>query len=243
MKTDTTVHIHTDSFEGPLELLLELVEKRKMLINDISLAEVTDEYMKTVAKMQEQSLPNTAQFIALAATLLLIKSKSLLPVLDLTDDEEERIENLEEKLKYYQIFKEAGEELRQQYDLNPLYKRGEITETPLFLPDSYCTVDALKTSIIQLVAELPIPEQKKKVQVTPVVTLEETIDKLRKTIQEKFKTSFSEFTQQETEKKAVAVSFLAVLELCKQGSIIITQSQHFDEILIEATQFETPHYK
>lgn len=243
MKTDTKVHIHTESFAGPLELLLELVEKRKMLINDISLAEVTDEYMREVAKMQEQSLPNTAQFIALAATLLLIKSKSLLPVLELTGDEEERIENLEEKLKYYQIFKEAGEEIRRQYGVNPLYSRGEIAETPLFLPDSFCTVDVLRASILELVAELPIPEQRRKVQVTPVVTLEETIDKLRQTIQQKFKTSFAEFTRQETEKKVVAVSFLAVLELCKQGSIIITQSQRFDDILIEATQFVTPQYK
>ena len=76
--------IKTEQFEGPLEPLIDLVEKRKLLINDISLAEVTDEYMARVSKMQERSLPNTAQFITLAATLLLIKSKSLLPVLDLT---------------------------------------------------------------------------------------------------------------------------------------------------------------
>ena len=70
----TTFAIKTEVFEGPLELLLELVEKRKLLINDISLASVTDEYMHHVSKMQEASLPNPAQFVALASTLLLIKS-------------------------------------------------------------------------------------------------------------------------------------------------------------------------
>jgi len=81
--------IKTEVFEGPMDLLLDLVEKRKLLINDISLAEVTDEYMRHVATMQEASLPGTAQFVQMAATLLLIKSKSLLPVLELTEDEEE----------------------------------------------------------------------------------------------------------------------------------------------------------
>ena len=66
-----TFSVKTDHFEGPLELLIELVEKRKLLINNISLAEVTDEYMTRVQEMQEQSLPHTAQFVALAATLLL----------------------------------------------------------------------------------------------------------------------------------------------------------------------------
>ena len=75
MTTTTAFAIKTDNFEGPLEILIELVEKRKLLINDISIAEVTDEYMQTVSAMQELSLPNTAQFITIAATLLLIKSK------------------------------------------------------------------------------------------------------------------------------------------------------------------------
>ena len=92
MDEATTVEqfeVKTSAFEGPLDLLLDLVEKRKLLINDISIAEVTDEYMRQVSLMQELSLPNTAQFVALAATLLLIKSKSLLPVLELTQEEEE----------------------------------------------------------------------------------------------------------------------------------------------------------
>ena len=90
--------IKTEVFEGPLDLLIDLVERRKLLINDISLAAVTDEYIEHVSRMQERSLSGTAHFVQLAATLLLIKSKSLLPVLELTDEEEHAIEDLEERL-------------------------------------------------------------------------------------------------------------------------------------------------
>jgi segregation and condensation protein A len=111
----TAVAIKTETFEGPMELLIELVEKRKLLINDISLAKVTDEYMQTVRAMQELSLPHTSQFITLAATLLLIKSKSLLPVLNLTSEETASIEDLEERLKLYQIYRDAGIELQTRF--------------------------------------------------------------------------------------------------------------------------------
>src|SRR6056297_592480 len=114
--------IKTDQFEGPLELLIELVEKRKLLINDISLAEVTDEYMARVSDMQERSLPGTAQFVTLAATLLLIKSKSLLPVLELTDEEEASIEDLESRLKQYQLYREAANNLSQQFGQTVLHE-------------------------------------------------------------------------------------------------------------------------
>jgi segregation and condensation protein A len=76
----------TEVFEGPLSLLIELIEKRKLLINDISLAAVTDEYMRRVAEMERSPLRETAEFIVLASTLLLIKSKSLLPILSLTEE-------------------------------------------------------------------------------------------------------------------------------------------------------------
>ncbi len=115
--------IKTETFEGPMELLIELVEKRKLLINDISLAAVTDEYMQTVSSMQELSLPNTSQFITLAATLLLIKSKSLLPILDLTSEEEASIDDLEERLKRYQLYRDASLDLQSRFGKQVMYER------------------------------------------------------------------------------------------------------------------------
>ena len=122
MNNASAFAIKTDTFEGPMELLIELVEKRKLLINDISLADVTDEYMETVSAMQEMSLPNTAQFITLAATLLLIKSKSLLPVLDLTEEEEASIEDLEERLKQYKLYRDIALDLNSYFGNTIMYQ-------------------------------------------------------------------------------------------------------------------------
>ena len=240
----TLFHVKTERFEGPLELLLELVEKRKLLINDISLATVTNEYLETVSLMQERSLPHTAQFVALAATLLLIKSKSLLPVLELTEDETERIEDLEYMLKYYQIFRDAGATVAASYGKAVLAERPyRPPHDPLFLPDSYCTVDTLHQTLHNLVSELPIEPPKPKVQVAPTITLEEMIDRVSARVARDFKLSFTHLHHGETERKNIAVGFLAVLELCKQGTILVHQSRHFGDIEIEAARFETPRYQ
>ena len=124
--------IKTTVFEGPLELLLDLVERRKLLINDISLSEVTDEYIRQVSIMQELSLPNTAQFIALAATLLLVKSKSLLPILDLSDEEEHSIEELEERLRLYQVIRDAALPLQASFGQKRLYTTVSTTPDSTF---------------------------------------------------------------------------------------------------------------
>ena len=234
--------IKTDRFEGPLELLLELVEKRKLLINDISLAEVTDEYMRTVAVMQERSLPHTAQFVALAATLLLIKSKSLLPVLELTEEENEQIDDLEAMLKHYQIYRDAGVTVSERFGVAPLYERAYVPGGPLFTPDQYCSSTELHRSLRELLHELPKPKIIPKVQVRPTITLEEMIERVHTRIKKQFRATFSELHEAETERKTIVVAFLAVLELCKQGTVIVKQERHFADFTIESTRFDTPRY-
>ena len=239
----TLLHVKTDRFEGPLELLLELVEKRKLLINDISLAAVTNEYVEMVAAMQERSLPHTAQFVALAATLLLLKSKSLLPVLELSTEETERIEDLEATLRYYQIFRDAGLILKDQFGTTILAERSETPPDPVFVPDSYCTTAHLHRSLRDLVHTLPVTKPKPRVQVTPVITLEEMIDTIAKRVARDFKLLFTDLHPPQTERKTVAVGFLAVLELCKQGRVLVSQPHVFADIHIEASRFETPRYE
>ena len=241
--TTSNFSIKTEVFEGPLELLLELVERRKLLINDISLAMVTDEYMTHVRNSQEMSLPNTAQFIALAATLLLVKSKSLLPVLELTEEEEVSIADLEERLKQYQIIRDVAVGLQEIYGDNRLYppKFNAPTNT-LFAPDKYCDVSELRNTISDVVNSLPKKENRAKAQVKTVISLEEMIKKLESRIAHSPFLRFSELRASESEKKTIIVSFLAVLELFKQGNLIITQVKRFDDIEIELNKNQTPTY-
>ncbi len=243
MTTVTTFAIKTETFEGPMELLIELVEKRKLLINDISLAQVTDEYMQTVSTMQELSLPNTSQFISLAATLLLIKSKSLLPVLDLTSEEEASIDDLEYRLKQYQLYRDAGLEIQSRFGHTNMYE-PEYTppREPFFVPDQYCATSELQAAMYRVLSSLPKSEPKPAARVRPTVSLEDMMDRLQKRIENQLKTKFSEIRATETEHKNVIVSFLAILELFKQGNIIITQAGRFDDIHMELERAHTPKY-
>ncbi len=235
--------VKTAVFEGPMELLLELVEKRKLLINDISLATVTDEYMREVSLMQEQSLPNTAQFIALAATLLLIKSKSLLPILDLTPEEEESIDDLEERLKLYKIYRDAAAHVEERFGKQVMHSRQFIASTePIFTTDKFTEAGVLQQAIWDVISSLPKKEIKPRVQVRPVISLEEMIDRLHKRIENQLKLRFSELVGTEREHKTVIVGFLAVLESVKQGSILVAQAQRFDEIHIEKEKTGAPRY-
>lgn len=226
--------VKTPVFEGPLELLIELVEKRKLLINDISLAEVTDEYMARVSQMQQLSLPNTAQFITLAATLLLIKSKSLLPVLELTDEEEEKIEDLESRLKLYQIYRDAGKTIQTIFGQHMMYESTFVLpDEPIFVEDKFTNICSLEEAVRSVLTNLPKTEHKPKVQVKKVVSLEEMIDRLHTRIQREINLRFSDLIKDEKERGSVIVGFLAVLESVKQGSILVAQARRFDDIHIE----------
>lgn len=235
--------IKTHVFEGPLELLIELCEKRKLLINDISLAAVTDEYIQHVSDMQEKSLPNTAQFVQLAATLLLIKSKSLLPVLELTKEEEATIDDLEERLRQYQIYREAGEMLSRSFGKGVMYSRRFVApKNPLFMPDTWCTLPQLHEAMWAVLQNLPKKETKPKVQVKATISLEEMMDNLRRRIESQLKTRFSDIRREATEHKTVIVGFLAILELVKQGNVLVNQLARFDDIEIELEKEGIPRY-
>lgn len=235
--------VKTEVFEGPLELLLDLVERRKLLINDISLAAVTDEYMRQVSIMQELSLPNTAQFVQLAATLLLIKSKSLLPVLQLTEDEELVIDDLEERLRRYAIIRQGAEVILRDFGKQIAAGRGYAPDTePLFVTDSFTTVEALRLAMGEVLQNLPRKEVKPRVQVRKVISLEEMIDKLEQRIRREMKLRFSDLMGEEKEKPNLIVGFLAVLESVKQGSIMVAQAGRFADIEIEIERTSTPRY-
>ncbi len=243
LSSSSNFSIKTGIFEGPLELLLDLVERRKLLINDISLASVTDEYMAHVAKMQEMSLPGTANFVALAATLLLIKSRSLLPVLELSEEEEGSIHELEERLRLYQIYREAAKVVEEVFGLAVSHERRYVASTkPIFAPDNYCDGVELRDAIYRVIQSLPVVEVKPRVQVKKVVSLEEMIERLEERIRNQFKLRFSELVAGEQEKGAVIVSFLAVLESVKQGRILVDQLNRFADIEIVHHRAETPKY-
>src|SRR5665213_2942904 len=127
--------IETPAFQGPLETLLNLIEERKMPVSDVSLSQVCDAYLAYVEKLPEMPLGETSQFILVASTLLLIKSRTLLPSLELSEEERESVEELERRLARYAIFRRAAKLLRKEWGRAPLsFPRHAPMRSPVFSP-------------------------------------------------------------------------------------------------------------
>jgi len=239
-----TFTIKTGFFEGPLELLLDLIERRKLLINDVSLASVTDDFLAYIKQQQELPVAQTANFILVASTLLLIKSKSLLPVLELTEEEEGSIRDLEERLRLYKRFKELSKDIQEQFGREMLFARSPLRdETPIFSPDLKLSVPLLHERIRGVLLSLPKKQFIPKAVVEKVISLEEMIERLSERVTGALRMSFKEFAGVGKAKKVdVIVSFLAMLELVKRGAIGVTQDEHFSDIAIESNAVSIPKY-
>lgn len=234
--------VKTPVYEGPLDLLLELIEKRKLLINDISLAAVTEEYLAKLGNMKELPLGETAEFISLAATLLLIKSRSLLPLLTLSDEESHDIKELEYRLAMYQLIKQSAKLLQTAFDKSVLFEGAVPVLPPMYVPDSAITHISILASARTLIEGFPTMLSLPKVVVGKIVSLEEMIDRLAQRVGTAMKLSFNEFATR-TKKPEIIVSFLALLELVKQGIIHATQEKDFGDIHLESSVVSTPVYE
>lgn len=236
--------IKTEMFEGPLELLLTLIEKRKFLVNDISLAAVTDDFIKYMNMGEEVLLSERAHFVLTAATLLLIKSKSLLPTLELTEEETGDVEDLEHRLKLYTIFRKRGRVLQRQFGTAIMYTPHLDTRSePIFSPHKGINIKSIRQAIHEVLNALPQKELIPKVVVDKVVSLEETIERLVERLTKSLSLSFKEFAGTSKDKKMqVIISFLAMLELVKQGMLSVTQDKLFSDIQMETTNLSTPRY-
>jgi len=235
--------VKTPIFEGPLELLLSLIEKRKLHINDISLAKVADDYITHIKELPKFPMGEAAHFILIASTLLLIKSKSLLPALTLTEEEQGSIEDLERRLKLYQRIRELSLHVKESFGKDMIFYPRERAFTPVFSPDNTMTLESISSSINEILKRLPKKEFLPKTVVAKVISLEEMIESLTGRIQSSLKLSFKEFAKiGKAEKTHIIVSFLAMLELVKQGIVNVVQENHFDDIVIETEKVGVPHY-
>jgi segregation and condensation protein A len=171
--------VKTPVFEGPLDLLLDLIEKRKLFVSDVSLAAVTDDFVRYIETHEEFPIEESAEFIVLASTLMLIKSRSLLPSLPLTEEETASIEDLELRLKLYQKTRELAAELKKLYGRHVIYERvPRMKEVVIFSPDSKTDIKNLSDALERVLESLPKKEVMQKVMVRKIISLEQTIEKL-----------------------------------------------------------------
>ena len=241
---EMTFKVKLEAFEGPLDLLLGLIEKRKLSISQVSLSKVADDFIQHMQALNNYPIRESADFILLASTLVLIKSKSLLPNLSLTEEETASIEDLEERLLFYQKIKESSKSIREMWAKNMLFYSPPSPYTPLFSPHKSITLTGLILSAQDLLRALPKAEKLTRATVAKVISLEQMMERLSNRISQSLRMSFKDFSNfGKTEKVNVIVSFLAMLELVKRGAIRVAQDSDFNDISIETSvPLETPKY-
>lgn len=242
-----------EKFEGPLDLLLHLIEKNKINIYDIPIAEITDQYLEYVSCMEEESLDVVSEFLVMAATLLDIKARMLLPreVSEEGEEEDPRAE-LVERLLEYKTYKYMSLELKDMevdadkvfYKAPTIPREVEKYEEPVDLDQ---LLDGLTLSKLQKIFESVMKRREDKID--PVrstfgtikkepVSLEEKIGAVLEYAERHRRFSFWGMLSRQRDKTEIVVTFLALLELMKMGRIHLTQEHLFDDMMIEALEPE-----
>lgn len=242
-----------EHFEGPLDLLLHLIEKNKVSIYDIPIVLITEQYLEYVSGMETEDLNVVSEFLVMAATLIDIKCRMLLPVEVNEDGEEEdpRAELLARLLEY-KMYKYMAQELQELEDHagKHLYKVPTIPkevvkyEEPVDLDQ---LLDGLTLAKLQSIFESIMKRQENKID--PIrskfgtirrepVSLEQKVSSVMDYARKNRRFSFRQLLERQADKLEVVVTFLAVLELMKMGKIHLTQEHLFDDMNIETLEPE-----
>ena len=229
--------IKTELFSGPLEKLLELIEERKLEITAMNLAEVTGDFLNYLKNIQEKTEPGIlADFVVIASKLILIKSKALLPNLELTKDEETEIKDLETRLKIYNEFRIAAQHIKKLVEKETRsYSRpllAALEKQAVFYPPQELKLSDLSRAALNLadlLKKITLEPQKIK---SAIITIEQKIEELLQRFQTAAEHSFKEVTMSRP-KAEVVIFFLAILHLLKDRIINIEQKGDFEDILIK----------
>ena len=236
-----SIQIRLDSFEGPMDLLLHLIEKAEVDIYDIPIAEITDQYLHVINEMKIMNMDVASEFILMAATLLEIKSKMLLPVHKKKNQEEEVEDPREElvrKLIEYKRYKIVSEELKVRFDVyeKVFYKEGEPHD--LYLkPEPLADMDLsfLMEGMDRVMERLAKKKRYKKIREISrdKATVEDQLKFLENYLFRNSSCYFDDIFEACTDKYEIIVTFIAMLEMMKRKKILVFQEKNFDRIKIE----------
>ncbi len=242
MTNDFSVKV--GEYEGPLELILDLIERKKLHVSEVALAKVTDDYVEYLKRFESTAnMSAIADFILVAATLMLIKSVTLLPTLQLSEEEKASVEELERRLKMYQAIRDAVPRLKEAWGAQPIFFKQEARNVePVFTVTPEIILSNLAQAIKSLLQALPVPEKLAQVVIKKVISLEEVITDLASRAERALNLSFREFVKDKKEKVNVIVSFLGMLELVRRGLLDVRQEAHFHDIKMETINPGVPKY-
>ncbi|ATF12958.1 segregation/condensation protein A [Brevibacillus brevis X23] len=246
--------IKLDSFEGPLDLLLHLIDKAEVDIYDIPIAEITEQYLATIDKMQELQLDVASEFVVMAATLLSIKSKMLLPkkeehvfqqFLDMDVDEIDPREELVARLLEYKRYKMLAGNLREmEIGRNQVFTRPAENLSPYAREEDHTVTNVTLYDLINALGKL-VKKSKEKEPMTRVsrdeISIKDRMTEIRQAVRSGGMVRFSELFSQGATRTEIVTTFLALLELMKAKHITCVQNQLFQDIIICENGTEGAH--
>jgi segregation and condensation protein A len=226
--------VRLELFEGPMDLLLYLIRRDEIEITDISIARVTEQYLGYLETLQALELDGAGEFLLMAATLLRIKSRMLLP--RHSEDEEDPAGDLVNQLIEYKKFKEAAkqfkdlaEERRQLHDFVPEIPMDELRSREDIFTLSFVDLLGALRGVMSTVAER---EARHRVALEEV-TIEEKVDLIRMWVQTGERFRFGDMFEKIDNRQHAIVTFMAILELMKLGELRVFQHGQFAEIWLE----------
>lgn len=230
-ETDYTFKLN--QFEGPLDLLVHLIKITKIDIRDIFISDITEQYMKMMEDIHSVDVEKASEFISMAATLLEIKSKHLLPTDPVEDEQDTTEEDFYRMVEEYKLIKDEMEKLAETENVNRFYKAPDSTvgEFRYELPENL-SVDALIKSFSNLMQKMAIKAevvQEKKIQ-KDKFTVAQKIAQIKDTLLEKKEFMFSSLFEETYTRSEVINTFLALLELLKRQYIMVRQNALFEDI-------------
>lgn len=225
--------LKTEKFSGPIEKLLELIEDKKMDIAELSLAEVVADFLNYLKTIEQKEPRMLADFIVVASRLILIKSKALLPNLELNEEEKEDIKDLEERLKRYAEFKPTMAIFKKLFEANNFSVSREFlyNQEPVFYPADNFNISSMQSamkSIFDVFSQLTIETQKIEPE---LIKLEDKINEIIKKIESGI-AKFSDVTKEKS-RREIVILFLALLHLLKEQLIKVEQNEGIGDIIIK----------
>ena len=223
-----------DKFEGPLGLLVELIEKEEMDVTEICLAKIADQYIDYIRNSREIEPGEMADFLVVAAKLLLIKSRALLPFVK--DEADEEIQGFEEQLRMYKEFLEAAKNIeaiigKGRFSFAREFNRSFIlANAKVFSPPNKLGVQDLTKLFKEIIKNAKLPELLEEEELEATVNIEDKILAIQQILVNRLKVSFNHILASAQNKTEIIVSFLALLELVKQKSVAVAQGEMFGEI-------------
>ncbi len=225
------INVQLNQFNGPLDLLLTLISDKKLGITEVSISEVTDQYLKYVEELEEEISPLVlSDFLVVATKMLLMKAKCLLPQYGETEEEEV---SLEEQLRLYKAFLEVSKKLELRWDKQNSYFRKEPPiKQEGFVEPKNVDLTELQITMERVIKKLTPPKPLPKTKIDSMISLKQKLSYFRTIFKSKKRCSFNEMIDDTENRTEVIVSFLALLELVKTKTVYINQSSQFGEILI-----------